>query len=510
MTLSLLAALVLSTPALAFCEEPSTTDPERDPDELCHPEITVDALDFLRPELLDTLYEHVNDPDYKELSIPWTDIELDTDYMSDEHFDTCNFDGGVDLINTRYTSTSTVTTGAPYGVVPLLSPEVGSGHYGPDVHAAMERFAHLLHGAQDFYAHSNWVELGVFELVDDGTGEWTDFQVDAWDEPFTHDIVATQWEDPEDGEIVALDDDGRVLAVELEDESYRLLVSGVPGFNPGQSCPDGTLSHDELNKDNSSRDYYEDAMGLAWAQTRHEWCRMLHLTADDGGVSAVAVPLALLVAEGADPHPSGSECSADSGGEIPVTVRVSRLYVHEDHDSSGPGELNLTLVAFTDDLTRSVRSHTDMVSADSGDWIDAGDLPGSVELCVDTSQGLVVSVQGWDDDDGPSDQLDDGDAVLEGATFGPYDVDDLAALGSVRLRADSDHGDDLTVWIEISADPTGGCVSVGKELGAVDDGILGGGGRSIGDWSDVGSLLEEDDGLESSGSVSSGSSSSRR
>src|SRR5207302_4539826 len=40
---------------------------------------------------------------------------------------------------------------------------------------AGERFGQLLHTAQDFYAHSNWVESGQTELVSPGLGEWPQF-----------------------------------------------------------------------------------------------------------------------------------------------------------------------------------------------------------------------------------------------------------------------------------------------------------------------------------------------
>lgn len=475
--------LAFSQPARAFCENPSGDD-GRSLDESCHPQITEDALPFLRPELLDQLTDHVNDPDEPNFAIitPGGLITLDLGYSSDEHFDHCNFDGAIDLINTRYTADyADYQFGPPHGVVPLLSPYAELGLSDPRVHRALERWAHVLHAAQDFYAHSNWVELGQLSLVDSGSGTWTDFQVDAFDEPFIADIVATQliapdypsagWEDdvPYD-----YSGDGRVLAIDVDDQTHRLLASGtINAASIGQGCPSGTLSHDGLNKDNSSRTYYEVAAQLARHQTEQEWCRLLELSYDEWGAAGAGVVMGLLVDPDADPHPAGTTCETPDVGDLEIGVRVSRIFVRDDGDDGDPGELSFVLTAFSDDFMRSARSATGPLSVDSGDYVDSVDHPGTLSMCLDADQELIVTLQGWDDDDdgGARGDLDDDDDLRDGVTFGPYSVADIAALDTVlHLSRDSDDDNDLTVDIELDGRGTD---ADGDGLGACAEGVLG-------------------------------------
>ena len=138
--------LTWSTTAEAFCNEQSGST--------CHEDITREAFNFLRPWPRGELVRHVRDPD--DLSF--------IDDRSAYHFDDCNFDGGTAAINARYMGPS-----ALFGVLSGLSPsrrEVGIGGFDrvvdyPLISPAMQSWARALHAAQDFYSHSNWVEMGL-------------------------------------------------------------------------------------------------------------------------------------------------------------------------------------------------------------------------------------------------------------------------------------------------------------------------------------------------------------
>lgn len=58
----------------------------------CHRDMVYDSLSFIRPLLLDRIAEQMNSPDDNEY----------LSYDSGEHFDRCNFEGGVDIINRHY------------------------------------------------------------------------------------------------------------------------------------------------------------------------------------------------------------------------------------------------------------------------------------------------------------------------------------------------------------------------------------------------------------------------
>ena len=73
-------------------------------------------------------------------------------------------------------------------------------------------------------------------------------------------------------------------------------------FNPftGEQINEG------LNKDNTSQGFYDEAVYMAIRQTRHEWCRMLHIVHHDTefGATASSVLFGLGVAPGSSPHPA--------------------------------------------------------------------------------------------------------------------------------------------------------------------------------------------------------------
>ena len=207
-TLTMASAAFVTTDVQAFCESRADTAE-------CHPELARNSLPFLRPEIIEKIADSINEPDHAEIHLPWIG-GVDTDYASDDHFDSCNFDGGIERINNRYLYSGTLTSHSSIpigmGVIPLLSPEFAFGQ-DPNLMAAAHRWAQILHAAQDLYAHSNWVEIkknrgrsgsGIFyfddhDLFDKGTGPWRQISSD-W-QAIQSDIVASQQGDgnAEDG-----------------------------------------------------------------------------------------------------------------------------------------------------------------------------------------------------------------------------------------------------------------------------------------------------------------------
>ncbi|HYZ95793.1 MAG TPA: hypothetical protein VE524_04195 [Nitrososphaeraceae archaeon] len=105
---------------------------------LLHGDITDESLGFLRSGVLD--------------KISSTNVDVDeTNEEREFHFYSCDFQGNTENINSLYDQ-----------LVTNIQNNID----------APETFGMLLHPAQDFYAHSNWVELGRNDLIDNGDGKW--------------------------------------------------------------------------------------------------------------------------------------------------------------------------------------------------------------------------------------------------------------------------------------------------------------------------------------------------
>ncbi len=110
---SSLVPIASPRPAAAFCNDPgpSGEDPDRDTEELCHQQMVRAGLPFLRDTVLTGLAEWVDDPDDDGL----LGGPLAT---SDNHFDSCNFDGATERLNGRYLVPG---LDASWGAVPRMT-----------------------------------------------------------------------------------------------------------------------------------------------------------------------------------------------------------------------------------------------------------------------------------------------------------------------------------------------------------------------------------------------------
>ena len=217
-----------------------------------HKEIVREALPFVKAEYLDVIAEASDDPDKGLWEAPW-------------HFDNCYFIQGLNEINKKYDE-----------IKPLVAPQVVLAN----ARKVAELFGHLLHPAQDLYAHSNWVEtmaaMGYrHALFDRGIarkwkleGKW------SWHPPG---VIIAQGKVVPDGWEVALDKTtGLVTVIPKGGPAVYAIISGLwkEEIFEDECCAVTRMWHKELHKDKPGRPFYKEARELAIRQTVHEWCRL--------------------------------------------------------------------------------------------------------------------------------------------------------------------------------------------------------------------------------------------
>ncbi|HEX2670601.1 MAG TPA: hypothetical protein VHM25_07015 [Polyangiaceae bacterium] len=249
------------------------------PGEPNHEQITGLGLSFLRAEIL--------------LAIQAANIATDIEFLTvnANHFDDCNFSGGSHVIQRSQAE-----------AVAQLDPGVST----PEAELlAIRAFARSLHAVQDFYAHSNWIELGGQVLVDRSLGAFP--TLGPYSTVPSSGFVVVQGDKPKRAAL-SRNDDARypanaIVTLKLDKNRAPALISGTVDYEPGNFCPPSVaMTHDELNKDKSTlpgrENQYEAAKSLAILQTEHEWCRLRELMRSAWGEPGVA-RLDAWVAEGA-------------------------------------------------------------------------------------------------------------------------------------------------------------------------------------------------------------------
>jgi hypothetical protein len=290
-----LAGIVAILPAVISCgaesaapvdDESSSAPFSTTPGEPNHEEITAAALDFLRPEVL--------------LSIIAGNVSTDVEFflVNANHFDDCNFSGGAAVVAAQ--QAAAVQNLDPADVTPEA-----------DGRAALA-FSRSLHALQDFYAHTNWVELGGTVLVDASLGTFPSLAPYSTI-PSSGFVVIQGSKDRKTAlnrDEAAPYPDSAVVSFKTKQGRAPGLISGTVDYEEGDFCPASVaMTHDELNKDKSTLadrvPEYEAARSLAIAQTRHEWCRLTELARAAWG-EAGAARLAAWVAAGA----TAPDCAA--------------------------------------------------------------------------------------------------------------------------------------------------------------------------------------------------------
>jgi len=235
-----------------------------------HQEIVWEALPFIKEAYLKVIAEASDDPDGE----PPRPLELklgSPPWSSEWHFDNCYFREDVTEINKKYNE-----------IKPLVAPQVVLAN----ALEVAKLFGHLLHPAQDLYAHSNWVETMAAmgrggTLFDSGIGRvWVPWGF--WSQHSAGVIIAQAAYSGEKERLhkdwkVALDRNKRLVTVTREDRrQFYGIIGGLWGgiLVPDVCFDDIAMHHDELHKDERGRPFYEEAREHALRQTVHEWCRL--------------------------------------------------------------------------------------------------------------------------------------------------------------------------------------------------------------------------------------------
>jgi hypothetical protein len=312
--MSVLMLSVFGTPLMQKQQQPQSADAFKLDYTHGHYAITRKALWFLEPHILDEL-----DRGHHRYDSPKS-LEVGKGFFSaTQHFDNCRFQDGTLLINSLYND--------------MLKTRPGG--WGKEEQIL---FARILHAAQDFYAHTNWVELGRRTLIDSEKNDlWKVLKPNDWSARGPNNNVwITGSQQMPAGWKITLDPKTMKAWVEPTDRKspwygtkYDALISGlvpyelkgtlidancpakartghwawwagplaatllalIPGVPMRVSVavlyanlvPPGTPG---LNKDSPSKAGYPAASNLAWYQTYNEWCRLLNLVEKKYGVSA--------------------------------------------------------------------------------------------------------------------------------------------------------------------------------------------------------------------------------
>lgn len=245
-----------------------------------HSDINDKSLSFLKPDILTKINSGDEGADKIE------------EFRHREYHSTgCDFQGTTENINRLYDQ-----------VVSSID----------DKDAMAKTFGLLLHPVQDFYAHSNWVELGRNDLVESNSdSKWPVLK------PFQEykGIIIVQVGDESKGEHYdipngyTLDPDGKVVYVSTNDGTYPGLISATSSKS-NANCPneDMYITHYVMHKDSQSRKGYDKARVLAEAQTINEWCRLQNLVEQSHGQDGVKLLIDSWVD---DKHKANSVCLDD-------------------------------------------------------------------------------------------------------------------------------------------------------------------------------------------------------
>ncbi|MFT5128689.1 MAG: hypothetical protein ACI8W8_002307, partial [Rhodothermales bacterium] len=353
------------------------------------------------------------------------------------HFDNSNFSGTANFINAEYFA---------------LLDDLGNwsdvaGH-----------FSRLLHPAQDFYSHSNWVDQGFRTLIDSGTGPWNALQ------PFTElhgegdGAFIVQGAPPAGYTAELISSDSFEVAVTfpvLPDGSERTVKGIISGSFGDDSTPLLPVSHGQLAKDSpwhippERQPLFYTAYELAVAQTRHEFTRMIDMVHTASPAQAAALREAWLARlPNGDVDPVAAAAYDNLASSINQSAEIANTWTLKNALESG----SITGVTV---LTHDVAGSVNMVIDDVAESAPDGDA------LMPMAQQILQRESGWLVD---------------------YDVPDVASFGVITVSRflDSDSTSSELVllfdWAVESRELSGGFAeSAGDrlfsmliELGVVD------------------------------------------
>lgn len=231
------------------------------------------------------------------------DLGINAQLVHAQHFDDSYFAEGAAHINSFY------TTALHYALPQFFDPT-----------EVAKAFGAALHTIQDFYAHTNWVDVGETGLIDSGLGYWGNLSATnataATFAPYSiHgdavllEMIGTPPTPKLPGEVKSITIDlsskvrpAPILVTYTNGKVLKGIISGTveeKGLDVGtadHTPPSVAQPHDYLNHDYGHPDYlgtdvrpnFQKARDLAVLQTRHEFARLAALIrANDGGDGAV-------------------------------------------------------------------------------------------------------------------------------------------------------------------------------------------------------------------------------
>lgn len=314
---------------------------------LIHGDITDESLGFLRSDVLD--------------KISSTSVDVDATNKGPKfHLHNCDFQDATENINSLYDQ-----------LVTNIQNNID----------APETFGMLLHPAQDFYAHSNWVELGRNDLIDNGDGKWIVLK------PFQEykGVIILQVEVKNDiPEGYTISENDKVVDVSSQSENHPGLISTT--VRDKDFCPeDVALDHDILHKDNSDRPGYDQARALAKAQTIHEWCRLTNLVEQSHGQAGVKLLFNSWVD---DKDKANSVCLSD-GSSLNTDVE-DNSYVEENNNNNTVviGEEPVPPIPPVDEC-----SEAEEIEACFEEFLFEGQFP-TLVAALESQAGITVEING--------------------------------------------------------------------------------------------------------------------
>jgi hypothetical protein len=252
------------------------------------------------------------------------------------HFDNCTFtDGSLEV--QRYTAEAVKNAGEfpPPFSCPTIDIRGCAVLQSGD--AAISNFARALHPVQDFYAHSNWVEVfGGDKLLDETLGEFRPLYgglVHPLGAVFADDSLVSRqslWTiRPALGNRYPTDvltracprgqpDSACIPAIVTGRTDEPRWVFGVSPVvtHPNRCPPNIRIFHDrDLAKDEPNGRMFWEAWTLAVRQTTHEWCRFQNLVYEQGLARGTAAKDVGFLCEKwvEDRAAANAECSAIQG-----------------------------------------------------------------------------------------------------------------------------------------------------------------------------------------------------
>jgi hypothetical protein len=234
-------------------------------------------------------------------------------------------------------------------------------------------FGELLHTVQDFYAHSNWVEQGRTDLLNNSTDAFPKLM--PWQQLGDAILVAT-WPPFAKHEGYDLKREKRIITVTHSGKSLKGIITGFV-VSPKMQCPDEVaLGHwksakkddDGLNKDEPSRAWHEEARSLAVQQTQHEWCRLVALTRKEKGEAGVEKLFDRWVG---NVQGAKSACGASSSGGVDPGLKASNYIA--------PRSLSMPSVKL-----KTTGSHATVVAATTGRGAQPASILYTTSLSADT------------------------------------------------------------------------------------------------------------------------------